>query len=99
MNRAMNSSQKYGVQITPKSVSSPKKSSQKAPPRRVSTGKIDREAFRYMRQGDIRSAYLWDENADELGRGGCGVVFTARARDNPARQVAVKRVLTKSLAE
>lgn len=99
MNRAMNSSQKYGVQITPKSVSSPKKSSQKAPPHRVSTGKIDREAFRYMRQGDIRSAYLWDENADELGRGGCGVVFTARARDNPARQVAVKRVLTKSLAE
>lgn len=61
--------------------------------------KIDRDAFQHQRQGDIRSAYTWDEGEDELGRGGCGVVFLARDRNNPKRQVAVKRVLTHDKTE
>lgn len=61
--------------------------------------KIDRTAFRCARSGDIRSAYTWHEDHDELGRGGCGVVFLARDRQNPARQVAVKRVLPTSLID
>eukprot|EP00746_Dinoflagellata_sp_MGD_P011722 gnl/MRDRNA2_/MRDRNA2_124708_c0_seq1.p1 gnl/MRDRNA2_/MRDRNA2_124708_c0~~gnl/MRDRNA2_/MRDRNA2_124708_c0_seq1.p1 ORF type:complete len:635 (+),score=141.77 gnl/MRDRNA2_/MRDRNA2_124708_c0_seq1:92-1996(+) len=96
-----NRTHKCSAQNTPMSKSSPKSSSSRSVRKSNSSSfqKIDREAFRCARSGNIRSAYLWDDDEDELGRGGCGVVFVARARDNPARQVAVKRVLTSSLTD
>lgn len=101
-NRMVNFGQKKysGQEMTPSR--SPQKRVQQKERRRSNSSrnqKIDRDAFRCQRSGDVRSAYTWDEDEDELGRGGCGAVFLARARDNPARQVAIKRVLTNSAKE
>jgi len=101
LNRIIKPGKTYRAQDSPASLSTTEQVQCRRDIRSNSSkiDKIDRDAFRLQRSGDVKSAYSWNEDKDELGRGGCGIVFSARARDNPAKQVAVKRVLTNSVKE